>query len=177
LLEFLLATQGDARAIAALHTQSWQQHYQGLISDDYLRTELAADRLAIWQQRLGAEKHDYWVLLAKRDNQLVGFVCINNIEHPDGVLLDNLHVASRFHGTGIGLSLFKQAAEYVRVNFESVPMYLEVLSKNQRAIAFYKSLGGQFIRNGSWRTPCGNCVDEQVYSWQSNTLKQLAGLA
>jgi len=35
-LRFRAAEQGDASAVAALHTGSWQRHYRGAFSDDFL---------------------------------------------------------------------------------------------------------------------------------------------
>lgn len=175
--EFVTATSNDVNTIAALHTLSWQQHYQGLISADYLTHQLARDRVKLWQARLNNTHAQYWVLLAKQGEQLVGFVCLHLVPTQDGILLDNLHVLKQYQGCGLGKALFSYAAGYVHRHLPNNALYLEVLSKNAQAITFYERLNGQFMRLGWWQTPCGNQVEERIYCWHQDQLQHLIYLA
>ena len=53
-LRFRAAEQGDAPAVAALHTGSWQRHYRGAFSDDFLDGEVTGFLLERWTTRLAA---------------------------------------------------------------------------------------------------------------------------
>jgi hypothetical protein len=53
-LRFRTAEQGDAQAIAALHTDSWQRHYRIAYSDAFLDDEAPGFLLDLWTRRLAA---------------------------------------------------------------------------------------------------------------------------
>jgi hypothetical protein len=53
-LRFRAAEQGDAQAIAALHTDSWQRHYRIAYSDAFLDDEAPGFLLDLWTRRLAA---------------------------------------------------------------------------------------------------------------------------
>ncbi|MGB3850078.1 MAG: hypothetical protein WA958_08940 [Tunicatimonas sp.] len=52
MITYRAATLADAEAIAQLHAQSWQQHYRGIMRDDYLDHSVREDRQAVWAERL-----------------------------------------------------------------------------------------------------------------------------
>ncbi len=51
-LRFRAAAPGDAKAIAALHADSWQRHYRGAFSDAFLDHDVAGYLLPLWTERL-----------------------------------------------------------------------------------------------------------------------------
>ena len=87
----LLLRAADARdveRIAALHVASWQQHYRGILPDEYLDQRAWDERLTLWRQRFAAASPP-WVRLALWYGESVGFVCLLPDEAPErGVYLD-----------------------------------------------------------------------------------------
>jgi len=51
-LQFRAAAPGDAKAVAALHADSWQRHYRGAFSDAFLDHDVAGYLLPLWTERL-----------------------------------------------------------------------------------------------------------------------------
>lgn len=140
---FRMATDNDARSIAALHAKSWRQNYRGTFSDHFLDKEVVKERLSVWTNRLENPPENQFVLVADIDNELVGFVCGYIDDHLDyGTLIDNLHVDSEFIGQRIGERLMIQAVEYLKER-DKTHMYLWVLASNTRAIKFYERIGGK----------------------------------
>ena len=107
------ATAADAEAIARLHAESWQSAYRGILSDDYLENHALRERMAAWRECFSKNcERPKFVLIAELDDEMVGFVCVLTEEDPVyGSLLDNLHVAPRLTGQGIGKKLLSAAAK------------------------------------------------------------------
>jgi ribosomal protein S18 acetylase RimI-like enzyme len=163
-LNYRHAISDDAVSIAHLHAKSWQQTYQGIMADDYLKRDVLQDRLDVWRSRLNIINKNQLVLLVSDDTELVGFICliINNIEKT--ILLDNLHINSKHKGKGVAKQLMLKALSILDETNDKT-LYLEVLVENKRAISFYEKLFAKRIDKGFWQSPCGNQVEEYVYSW------------
>lgn len=133
----------DAERIAALHVASWQEHYRGILPDEYLDLRAADERLAMWRERFAAPGA-LWVRLALWQDEPAGFVCLLPDEAPErGVYLDNLHVKAGKQGRGIGRALMAAAAaEALRVA-PGRPLFLWAYQANRDACAFYRALGGE----------------------------------
>ena len=137
------ATLADAEAIAQLHAQSWQQHYRGIMHDEYLNGAVHEDRQTIWAERLRCPSVTQHIVLAVNQSELCGFACTYAQHDPQwGALLDNLHVSSTWQGKGIGRSLLQQSARWVSEQAVSEGLYLWVFEKNTAARAFYDQQGG-----------------------------------
>jgi hypothetical protein len=48
-------------AIAGLHADSWQRHYRGAYSDDFLDRDAASYLLPVWIERMGTPNPDRYV--------------------------------------------------------------------------------------------------------------------
>lgn len=167
LIELQIAEQGDITSIADLHTLSWQQTYKTLLKDDYLQNQVAAERLALWQQRFADNDAKQHVIIAKNNHDLVGFICVYADKSDTlGSLLDNLHVHPNAKGQGIGKRLIQQATQWLKQHATHPSLYLEVLAGNEHAIVIYEKLGAKRIKDGVWHAPCGSQVEEYVYQWQ-----------
>lgn len=171
LVSFEQATQEDVLPIAALHTKSWRENYNGIVSDGYLDNHVEKNRIETWQSRFEQPNSNQWVLLAKVDSELIGFICLYGEHHPErGTIIDNLHVSSSSKGLGIGTQLLKKGAEWAKEHYPQSAIYLEVLTKNTAAIGFYESLGGTYIGNAIWNAPCDTEVEELIYQWATPDL-------
>jgi hypothetical protein len=71
-LRFRAARPGDAQAIAALHTASWQRHYRRAFSDAFLDHDATGYLLLLWTARLALSDPQARTVLAERDSTVVG---------------------------------------------------------------------------------------------------------
>lgn len=163
---FRLATYDDCRAIAHLHTLSWQQSYRGLLDEHYLTQQLGNDHLKRWSEKLSEPAPNQYILLAESKSNLAGFICVYGANHPVyGSYIENLHVASSYKGRGLGTALMMQATDWLNRQYGPNGMYLEVLSGNTSALSFYESLGGMQGPQAYWNAPDGNRIAEVPIRW------------
>lgn len=159
-MEFRAASADDAGRVARLHADSWRRHYRGAYADAYLDGDVISDRHQVWSSRLAApDDHDTRsaTILAEEDNELVGFVHVIFDDDPRwGSLVDNLHVTSGRHRSGIGSQLMSRAAHSIIEHTTAPAMYLWVLEQNSRAQSFYRAIGGQCVETADVPPPGGD---------------------
>jgi ribosomal protein S18 acetylase RimI-like enzyme len=152
---FRFASPPDARAIADLHADSWRRHYRGAYSDAFLDGDVAADRRAVWSERLAVEEARRCTIVAEADG-VIGFANTYLEEDPTwGALLDNLHVAAVHKRRRIGQHLLALTAEAVVARQETPALYLWVLEQNRDARAFYSACGGERVGRAPVAPPGG----------------------
>ena len=152
-LHFRLASRTDAKAIAALHADSWRRHYRGAYSDSFLDGDVLADRLAAWTRRLQKPVPGVTVL-AESATALVGFVHTVFDQDPAwGALLDNLHVVHNRKRAGVGSELLALTARAVADR--RTGLYLWVLEQNRAAQAFYEAHGARRVGRDKVGPPGG----------------------
>lgn len=161
-----VAAAADAAAIAALHAASWRSSYRGILSDDYLATEVDAERLANWQRRFSTPPAGQRVFLAEDDGP-AGFLCAVDQFDPEwGCLVDNLHVGAERKGRGIGRMLMAAAAAWLIETAPERSMHLWVLQPNVDAQAFYRRLGGELAGEAIRHLPGGAAVPGYRFVWR-----------
>ena len=171
-MHFRPAIASDASAIAAIHTRSWQLHYRGAMTDQYLDHEASAERDHFWAIRLTDHYDKIQTIVAHKDKQLTGFCCIEPDIHPeDGYYLDNLHVIPEAKGKGIGKSLMQKSAALLSRERPDGRIYLWVLAGNTGAIGFYNHLGARQGRT-EMLSLAGNKVKALMMWWP---LSEMAG--
>jgi GNAT superfamily N-acetyltransferase len=165
------ANPTDAQTIADLHTQSWQRHYRGIYSDEYLDHRLADDRREIWSKRFAHPDPAMYLVKAMHDEKAVGFAC-TFLDYDDnhGALIDNLHVLQPYQKQGIGRQLLKLSAEWVRTHNPDSPIYLLVLDQNERAKRFYKNLQAHLSEVFQYKNPGGGIDHVLRCSWTTGDL-------
>lgn len=133
-------TPADAGAIADLHTASWQQTYRRLMPDAYLDGVLPGQMRERWANRL-ADPPGGTILLVAQGSSMTGFFYGMAGTKPHDFLIDNLHVHADHQGTGLGTRLMRAGiTEAVEKGF--LTAHLKVLQGNDRAVTFYRRLGG-----------------------------------
>jgi GNAT superfamily N-acetyltransferase len=154
-LTFRPAGSDDAEAIALLHADSWRRHYRGAYSDAYLDGDVVANRRSVWSSRLAAPTHGA-TIVAENGAGLAGFVHVVFDDDDEwGSLVDNLHVVTDRHRTGIGRELMRRAGAAVVGQASSTKTYLWVLEQNARAQAFYAAIGGVCVERMAVDPPGG----------------------
>jgi ribosomal protein S18 acetylase RimI-like enzyme len=155
-LQLRRAGAADAEQIALLHADSWRRHYRGAYSDAFLDGDVAADRRAVWIERLQESNGDTATIAAEAGGALVGFIHV--LFHHDpvwGALIDNLHVSFASKGHGIGTRLMAEAARAVLERSDDSGLYLWVLEQNSGAQAFYAARAGRCVERAAVEAPGG----------------------
>ena len=155
-LLFRLADAADAEAIATLHAENWRRHYRGAYSDAFLDGEVAADRLAVWKERLREPDGVACTILAEDAGALVGFAHTVFEHDPTwGSLLDNLHVLYGHSRRGVGSRLLAESALAAIDRSATDGLYLWVLEDNTDAQAFYHARRGRRVEKARAVPPGG----------------------
>jgi GNAT superfamily N-acetyltransferase len=161
-LRFRAGGQGDAQAIAALHTDSWQRHYRVAYSDAFLDDEVPGYLLGLWTGRLAAPDPNNRTILAELEQEdgvreLVGLAHTVLDDNPTwGALLDNLHVRHGLKRQGVGTRLLGLTAQAVLAARPGSGLYLWVLERNAGARAFYEARGGTCVESVEVLPPGGD---------------------
>ncbi|HEY7276058.1 MAG TPA: GNAT family N-acetyltransferase [Trebonia sp.] len=165
-LRFRAAGPGDAAAVAALHTDSWQRHYRGAFSDSFLDGEVSGFLLNRWTEHLAEPDPRHRTILAELDEAdggqadgraLVGLAHTVLDDNPTwGALLDNLHVRYGQKRQGVGTRLLSLTAQAVLADRPGSSLYLWVLEQNTNARAFYDARGGTCVESREVIAPGGN---------------------
>ncbi|HMR30979.1 MAG TPA: GNAT family N-acetyltransferase [Geminicoccaceae bacterium] len=139
----------DGEAIAALHAESWQRSYRGIMPDAFLDGAVVEERRRHWRHRLAAPGEGELVLLAEDADGLAGFTAFGPDPADDRSAghIDNLHVAAGRQGRGVGRRLLGEAAARL-AEAGRRRVHLWVFDANARALRFYLSLGGEAAEHG-----------------------------
>jgi ribosomal protein S18 acetylase RimI-like enzyme len=156
----------DAEAIAALHTDSWQRTYRGMMPDAFLDGGALEDRRRVWHARLGTPEPDQSVTVAADGARIVGFICVFAREDAGwGAYIDNLHVVHDWKGRGLGRVLMRRAAEWICETQPGAGVYLWVMEANGAARAFYDRLGARNVETVLMPDPGGGSAPNCRYVW------------
>jgi GNAT superfamily N-acetyltransferase len=142
-VRFRSARESDAKAIAALHADSWQRHYGVAYTDYFLQQKAPGFLLEKWTGRFANPDPRNRTILAEAGGRLIGLAHTVLDDDPTwGALLDNLHVAYDLKGGGVGTRLLSLTAQTVLAERPGSGLYLWVLERNAGARAFYEARGG-----------------------------------
>ena len=138
-----VATVEDAEQIAAVHVQSWQGAYRGLLPDDFLANLSLERRIAQWQNILADPANVTPV--CEDAGRVVGFVSYGRCRDEDldqtktGEIYAIYLLPDRW-GQGFGAALMQEGlARLQEQDFVAVSLW--VLAGNERAIHFYEQFG------------------------------------
>ena len=135
----------DARAVAEIHTKSWQFAYKGIVPQDFLDAIDTNKREEKWAKGF-IDNPSLIRLVAKDDNDsILGFVCglkcRDNNPQIDSELWA-IYVNPDKTQYGIGKSLFKSFTDELK-NQGFSTMNVWVLEDNKIARSFYEKMGGK----------------------------------
>jgi GNAT superfamily N-acetyltransferase len=150
------AQPGDAHGIAAVHVESWQMAYKGLLPERVLANLSVADRERTWSTILVDPPPRTAVLLATCDAVVVGFVAVgpgrDSAAAAQAGELYAIYLRPDQWGRGIGAQLHGAAIHLLStLGFTQVTLW--VLESNERAIGFYHRNG--WVADGARRVDQG----------------------
>ncbi|KGE65503.1 MULTISPECIES: GNAT family N-acetyltransferase [Pseudomonas] len=139
------ALPGDANAIAQVHIRSWQEAYRDLMPAEFLKglDATLARRESFWVRSIESGESDVWV--AELDGHVVGWISVGASRDEEtagqnaGEVMA-IYVLARYWQTGFGLSLWKAGLQFLMAQgYECLTLW--VLSRNERAVRFYRRVG------------------------------------
>ena len=168
-MHYRIANLSDLEELSDLHAESWRNSYRGIFPDEFLDNDVWDDRRASWFSRLSEPKSNQYVIVAKDNNKICGFICAFGNEDPKwGTFIDNLHVSRTYKGKGIGKRLMFLVAEWANESFNHKGVYLEVLEDNLNAINFYHCIGAKHQETRLWQPPGSNeQINDLLYVWEN----------
>ena len=145
-IEFTIrpAVADQAWEIAQLHARVWGQTFAGLAPTEAVEKLDAAHRLVAWDEALSNPQPTRHILVATRNDKIIGFVRFGPAAHPifkNSCEIKHLYVDSGCKRQGIGRQLLAAAFALIKQDgYKSVG--LAVTRGNDNAIGFYQALGG-----------------------------------
>ncbi|HWM56385.1 MAG TPA: GNAT family N-acetyltransferase [Pseudonocardia sp.] len=141
MVELREATPADALDIAAVHVESWQVGYRGLIPDDVLAGLSVESREQWWRQTLSVPGLR-GTLVAVQDTAVLGFVSVGADHEGDPTCgeLYAIYLRPTSWRRGVGSALHAAALARLRaLGFDRASLWM--LAGNERALRFYRRLG------------------------------------
>jgi len=168
------ATEQDAEAIASLHARVWRATYHALAPASAMAALTTEVRLVRWRALLHAPAAGQITLVADEGDTLAGFgqLAPATLEVFGGRHeIKFLYVDEAHRARGIGRRLMTALAE-AAIDQGARGVALGVVNGNDRAIEFYRHLGGRRVGRYTDAGPVWRS-DNLVYAWDD--LKSLAG--
>ena len=139
------ALPGDAKAIAQVHIRSWQAAYRDLMPAEFLNglDATLARRESFWVRSIESGESDVWV--AELDGQVVGWISVGASRDEEAAGANTgevmaIYVLARYWQAGVGLALWNAGLQVLMAQgYECLTLW--VLSRNERAIRFYRRMG------------------------------------
>ncbi|SKA37024.1 GNAT family N-acetyltransferase [Consotaella salsifontis] len=145
-----LAEPEDASDLAAVHDAAWRNAYSGIIPNRTLNAMVARRGSSWWSRAL---KRGAAILVLDFDGTVAGYATLgrNRAEAlPVEGEIYELYLQPEFQGIGFGRRLFGAARQFLaQRGFHGLAVWS--LTENDRAMAFYSSLGGYDIAEGEER--------------------------
>lgn len=145
-------TAADSPVVAAVHVESWQAAYRGLLPPEFLEALSVLDRREMWDG-LFAEGSFGQMVVAELDDELVGFATVGpsreDLAGPDNGELGTFYLRPRVWGQGVAGPLHAEARALM-VTAGYTDAILWALVGNERAHRFYLRQG--WAPDGAQRT-------------------------
>ncbi|HEV2597192.1 N-acetyltransferase [Sphingopyxis sp.] len=132
----------DASALALIGAATFLETFAGILDGDAIVGHCAAQHSEAAYRTLLAGGARAWLAEAQPGGAPIGFALVGKPDLAaslDGdIELKRIYSLSRFHGSGLGAALMKEALEAARGYRR---LLLGVYARNERALAFYRKQG------------------------------------
>ena len=166
------ATPEDAKAIVDIQRQTWLDTYPNEaadITEHDIQLKLAGEhgelipsRIERWRQRISSPESHQGVFIARMGEEAVGFTAPAIMEGQRRI--GAIYVLPKAQGKGIGIQLLRKAVDWHRQQAPAEPIFLHVVSYNQKAIRFYERFGfkktGKTVSDEIAKLPSGKTIPE-----------------
>lgn len=135
----------DQEQMARIKVDSWKNAYDSIISSTYLKSLNYEEQTQRYKSSF--DEYKDLVFVAVRNNEVLGYSCFNpvpNIDQFDSELV-SLYIKPSEIGKGIETSLFLETCKELS-SLDKTNMVVWCLSDNNKAINFYKKLGGKIVK-------------------------------
>lgn len=138
------AKVNDAEGVARVHVDTWQSHYRGQISDEYLDNISIQQRKDMWEKDFSTPEKKSETFVTEIDNKIIGFCSVGPSRDKDADKLTSelyaIYLDPSKQGNGIGKVLMETGLNFLKEQ-GFVKVTLWVLKSNESTISFYKSQG------------------------------------
>jgi ribosomal protein S18 acetylase RimI-like enzyme len=144
------ARDGDADAIAEVHDAAWRDAYRGIIPGRELERMIARRGPRWWHSAITRGSR---LVVLDFDETIGGYASYGRNRVPSmpfGGEIFELYIAPEFQGLGFGRRLF-DAARKDLADHGYASTLVWALADNERALDFYRRLGGRFVREAQER--------------------------
>jgi ribosomal protein S18 acetylase RimI-like enzyme len=144
------AQLADAQSIAEVHDAAWRDAYRGIIPGRELERMIARRGPRWWE---AAIQRGSRIVVLEFDEAVEGYASYGPNRVPalpyQGEIYE-IYLAPEFQGLGFGRGLFKAArADLADHGYTTALVW--ALADNERAVAFYRKLGGRLLREAHER--------------------------
>ncbi|NRG17137.1 GNAT family N-acetyltransferase [Rhizobiales bacterium] len=153
----------DAETLSTIHLEAWRGAYRGLLSGVDLERMISRRGPRWWR---GALSRGVLIQVLEVAGKTVGYATYGRSrmrELPFEGEIYELYILPEYQGLGFGTKLF-QATRRALVRMRLSGATVRVLSENEAAMRFYRSLGGQLLMN-SQEQVAGTSVELSVFGW------------
>jgi ribosomal protein S18 acetylase RimI-like enzyme len=138
----------DAASLSRVFDAAWREAYQGIIPAVALSKMLTRRGPRWWRAAVGRSRA---LVVLDVGERIAGYAaygrCRERVTKADGEI-DELYLAPEYQGLGFGTRLFKAVRNDLR-DRGARRIAVWALEDNERALAFYRKLGGRPIARGS----------------------------
>lgn len=151
----------DALKVVDIGCQTYRQTFENMYDADVMTQYLdRAFDLDVVTQELGNPQSRFWLL--EVDGHVVGYLKMNwglaqtEPQEGGGIEIERIYLLKAFQGRGLGRALFDKAMDFARASGSRF-IWLGVWENNDRAVAFYTSMGFEITGTHDFRM--GDVVD------------------
>ncbi|MFB5166987.1 GNAT family N-acetyltransferase [Parageobacillus toebii] len=162
------ATIEDAKAIAAVHVESWKTTYQGIVPSSYLAQLSVSEKEQLWKRGLQQQKH--YIFVVEEDGNVCGFISGGKNRATQGKKakykgeIYAIYLLKEAQGKGYGTKLVKALVDdFQRERIRSMVVWVLADNPSRR---FYERLGGEKIAEEVVDIG-GKKLMEWCYGWKS----------
>ena len=140
--------KSDAAAVADVHAAAWREAYLGILPQTTLDAMIARRGSARWAGTLARSSGIRAIEFGGRIAGYSSFGPARNRRTKAKSEIYEIYLAPVFQGMGLGCRLFAETRD-VAVKAFGAGLVVWVLTDNERAVAFYRALGGRIGPTGS----------------------------
>jgi len=150
------ARPADAEEITEVHDAAWRDAYRGIIPGRELEKIVARRGPRWWQNAI---RRGTRLAVLDFDETIGGYTSYGRNRLPNlpyqGEIFE-LYLSPEFQGLGFGRRLFEAARkDLVEHGYHTTLVW--ALAANERAIGFYRHIGGRIVRRGEERFGDATC--------------------